>query len=62
MGLIQEHPFSIGNILIPGNVILAPMDGYTDQPFRLFIRELGSFASISEFINGIDISRGNPHL
>ena len=59
---LKHNFFNIGSVPIPGNVLLAPMDGYTDQPFRLFIRELGSAASISEFINGIDVVRGNPHL
>jgi nifR3 family TIM-barrel protein len=62
MTKLKQESFTIGKVLIPGNVLLAPMDGYTDQPFRLFIRELGSSASISEFINGIDVARGNPHL
>ena len=62
MTAIKKSSFKIGNVLIPGNVMLAPMDGYTDLPFRLFIHELGSPASISEFINGVDIARGNPHL
>jgi tRNA-dihydrouridine synthase B len=62
MTKLHQKSFKIGNVLIPGNVLLAPMDGFTDHPFRLFIRELGSSASISEFINGIDVVRGNPHL
>ena len=57
MMTLKQTSFKIGNVLIPGNVMLAPMDGYTDQPFRMFIRELGSPASISEFINGIDVTR-----
>ena len=62
MTKLKQESFKIGNVLIPGNMLLAPMDGFTDQPFRMFIRELGSSASISEFINGIDVVRGNPHL
>ena len=38
------------------------MDGYTDLPFRLICKQQGSAASISEFINGIDIKQGHPHL
>jgi len=38
------------------------MDGYTDLPFRLLCRRQGSAASISEFINGIDVENGHPHL
>ena len=54
--------FYIGNIPVYGRYILAPMDGYTDHPFRLLCRQQGSAISISEFINGIDIANGPPHL
>ena len=52
----------IGQIPIHGRLILAPMDGYTDAPFRLLCRQFGSAISISEFINAIDIKQGHPHL
>ncbi len=55
-------PFQIGRVTIPGRVLLAPMDGFTDSPFRLICREYGSAASYSEFINGIDVRYGHPHL
>jgi tRNA-dihydrouridine synthase B len=54
--------FYIGKIPILGQIILAPMDGYTDLPFRSLCRQMGSSISISEFINGIDIINGHPHL
>jgi tRNA-dihydrouridine synthase B len=54
--------FLIGKVPIYGRVILAPMDGYTDLPFRLLCRRQGSAVSISEFINGIDVENGHPHL
>ncbi len=54
--------FVIGSIPIFGCIILAPMDGYTDAPFRGIAREFGSALSISEFINGIDVKQGHPHL
>lgn len=54
--------FYIGTVPISGKAILAPMDGYTDLPFRLICRQQGSAASYSEFINGIDIKNGHPHL
>jgi tRNA-dihydrouridine synthase B len=59
---LQLPSFYIGTIPIIGKAILAPMDGYTDLPFRLLCRQQGSAASISEFINGIDIKNGHPHL
>ena len=54
--------FNIGNLAIQGRLILAPMDGYTDAPFRRLARHFGSAISISEFINGIDVKHGHPHL
>jgi len=36
----------IGNVPLYGDLILAPMAGYSDQPFRLICRHLGSAASI----------------
>jgi len=55
-------PFHIDKILIPGRLLLAPMDGFTDSPFRSICREFGSSLSTSEFINGIDVKYGHPHL
>lgn len=54
--------FWIGSVPIYGDLILAPMDGITDSPFRLSLRRLGSAASVSEFINAMDYSCHHPHL
>jgi tRNA-dihydrouridine synthase B len=43
--------FHIRDVPVYGPLILAPMDGYTDQPFRTLCRELGSAMSYSEFVN-----------
>ena len=48
--------FSIGSLPIYGQLILAPMDGISDPPFRLITRRLGSALSLSEFINTLDFS------
>ncbi len=50
----------IGPIPIYGDLILAPMDGYSDLPFRVVCRELGSAMSYTEFINALDILQGSP--
>ncbi len=47
--------FNIGKIPIMGDVILAPMDGITDQPFRSIAREFGSAISYTEFINAREV-------
>jgi tRNA-dihydrouridine synthase B len=54
--------FSIGNIPVYGDLILSPMDGYSDLPFRAMCRELGSAVSYTEFINALDILQGHPFI
>ncbi len=64
----ETHPpsskpfFFIGTIPIYGRLILAPMDGYTDHPFRLICRRWGSACTYSEFINAMDIEGKHPHI
>lgn len=52
--------FNIGNLPIHGDLILAPMDGITDQPFRGLCRKLGSAISVTEFINALDVLTEHP--
>lgn len=54
--------FRIGNLPIRGDLILAPMDGITDLPFRVLTRRLGSAMSYTEFVNALDVVRGHPLL
>ena len=42
--------FNVRDVPIYGDVILAPMDGYSDWPFRSLCRELGSAMSYTEFV------------
>jgi len=41
---------SIGDITLDGNVILAPMSGVTDLPFRRLVRRFGASLVVSEMI------------
>ena len=43
-------PISIGSIKIETPVILAPMTGVTDMPFRKIVRHYGSGLNVSEMI------------
>ncbi|MDW8325902.1 MAG: tRNA dihydrouridine synthase DusB [Anaerolineales bacterium] len=43
--------FFVRDLPIYGTVILSPMDGFSDLPFRLICRELGSAMSYTEFVN-----------
>lgn len=56
------HPFSIGSVTVDRPLIMAPLDGYTNEPFRRVTRELGSPLSITEFINGLDVVHETPNL
>src|SRR5688500_1706492 len=42
--------FYIREVPINGNAVLAPMDGYSDWPFRSLCRALGSAMSYTEFV------------
>ncbi len=60
--MLNQSTFFIGQLPVQGDIILAPMDGISDHPFRLLTRRLGSALSYTEFINGIDLQHAPPHL
>jgi len=47
--------FYVGHVPIYGRAILAPMDGYSDAPFRLLCREFGSAISYIPFISAREL-------
>lgn len=51
----MQPSFWVGPVPIFGEVILAPMDGYSDWPFRSICRELGSAMSYTEFIHAAEV-------
>jgi tRNA-dihydrouridine synthase B len=44
----QQTPFCFGNLRVPNRVILAPMSGITDAPFRRLVERLGAGLVVSE--------------
>lgn len=60
MMTVREPTFMIGSVPIDGDLILAPMDGITDYPFRGLCRGLGSAMIVTEFINALDVLEDNP--
>ncbi len=52
--------FHIRQIPVSGALVLAPMDGYTDQPFRTLCREFGSAMSYTEFVNADEVRYMRP--
>ncbi len=57
----RQPAFHIREIPIWGDLILAPMDGYSDLPFRLLAREFGSAMSYTEFVNVDALSARAPN-
>jgi len=51
----MKPTFSFGKIPVYGNLILAPLDGISDQPFRWICRNMGSALTYTEFINVLDV-------
>jgi nifR3 family TIM-barrel protein len=47
---VRTVSFYVRDVPIYGDVILAPMDGYSDLPFRVLCREYGSAMSYTEFV------------
>jgi len=46
----MRHQLSIGTVTLPAPVILAPMSGVTDWPFRRLVRMLGGGLVVSEMV------------
>ncbi len=49
--MTSSPTFHVRDIPVYGDVILAPMDGYSDWPFRSLCRGLGSAMSYTEFVH-----------
>jgi tRNA-dihydrouridine synthase B len=54
--------FWLRDIPVHGRTVLAPMDGYSDWPFRSLCRELGSAISYTEFVSADRILRRPAHI
>lgn len=54
--------FMVRDVPVYGDAVLAPMDGYSDWPFRSLCRELGSAMSYTEFVKVENILRGFEHV
>jgi tRNA-dihydrouridine synthase B len=67
--VLQQDPqaeaqpiFRVGKIPVYGDAILAPMDGFSDWPFRSICRRLGSAMSYNEFTRAEFILGGFEHI
>lgn len=55
----MEPVFHVRSVAVCGDLILSPMDGYSDLPFRSLCRGLGSAMSYSEFTSTSDVLSGH---
>jgi tRNA-dihydrouridine synthase B len=53
---------TFGNISTIGNLILAPMDGLSDQPFRFICKKMRSSITYTEFINVLDVPKSLNYI
>ena len=54
--------FRVGSVLVYGDAILSPMDGFSDWPFRSICRALGSAMSFTEFVKDKYIIHALEHI
>ena len=60
---VQKQPtFTVGSLPVYGDAILAPMDGYSDMPFRSLARQLGSAMSYTQFISAKSVLIGRAEV
>jgi tRNA-dihydrouridine synthase B len=52
--------FHIRTLPVFGDAILAPMDGFSDLPYRSLCRQFGSALSYTPFVNAMEILAGHP--
>ena len=54
--------FRVRDVPVHGSAMLAPMDGYSDWPFRSLCRRLGSSMSYTEFVQAEHILRSDRYM
>jgi len=55
----QEPTLNIRDVPVYGDVVLAPLAGYSDLPFRSICRAMGSAMSYTEFVSAHGVLRQN---
>ena len=59
-GGLRLQPIRFGGVTLKSPVILAPMSGVTDMPFRPFVRKFGAELVVSEMIASKAMIRETP--
>jgi len=58
----MTHSLQIGDVTIPGRVLMAPMTGVTDLPFRRLASRLGAAYVATEMVASAEFARGRPDV
>jgi len=58
--ILDSKPLKIGDIRLANRVLLAPMSGVTDAPFRRLAESLGAGLVVSEMTASDDLAQGRP--
>ena len=58
----MTHSLQIGDVTIPGRVLMAPMTGITDLPFRRLASRLGAVYVATEMVASAEFARGRPDV
>jgi len=53
------HPVKIGSLVLPGNLFLAPIAGYSDRAFRSLCVECGASFCTTEMVSAEALTRGS---
>lgn len=62
MGIAQNMGIDIGPVQLTTPVVLAPMSGITDRPFRSLVKRLGAGLVVSEMIASREMLRAAKHM
>jgi nifR3 family TIM-barrel protein len=60
--LEQPPAFQVRNVPVYGDALLAPMDGFSDWPFRSLCRRNGSAMSYTEFVRAQNVIQAFEHM
>src|SRR5262249_40473888 len=59
--VLASRPVHVGPLRLPNPVILAPMSGITDAPFRRLVAQLGAGLVVSEMTASGDLAENRRH-
>ena len=56
----MSKTLQIGDVTVPGRVLMAPMTGITDLPFRRLASKLGAAYVATEMVAARELARERP--